>query len=203
MVTSEVWKPVVGYEGIYEVSNMGCLRRLSHYVRSKNNGFAFIKQMEIKPTLSGCGYLRVGLARNGEKKLRSVHRLVAEAFISNPLNLPQVNHKDENKENNSVGNLEWCDAKYNTNYGTHNQRVSLNGKNKGGRAVIATNPISGETLYFVTISDAGRYGYKVCSVWAAINRTDKPRNGKCRLYKGYVWRYADGNERRNYINRSA
>ena len=77
------------------------------------------------------GYLKVQLCKNGKVKIFLIHRLVAQAFIPNPLNLPQVNHKDEDKTNNTVENLEWCTPKYNSNYGTHNKRSAesnINGK---------------------------------------------------------------------------
>lgn len=99
---SEEWKSIRGYAP-YEVSDAGRIRRDGHVlvpVRQKN------------------GYLFVTLCLGGKQTNKLVHRLVAEAFVPNPLNLPQVNHKDEDKTNNVVDNLEWCTAKYNTNYGT-------------------------------------------------------------------------------------
>lgn len=104
----ETWKPVVGYEGLYEVSDLGNVRSLNW--RNK----AGARNLYLKP--HNRGYYQVELASNGKKKMFMVHRLVAMAFIPNPLSLPQVNHKDENKRNNTVGNLEWCDNKYNAKY---------------------------------------------------------------------------------------
>ena len=113
MTEEEIWCPIRGYEGIYEVSDQG---------RVKSIGYG--KERILRPGRNTCGYLLVGLRKNREQKWYLVHRLVAQAFIPNPDNLPQVNHKDENKTNNSVQNLEWCDRKYNCNYGTRNQRIS-------------------------------------------------------------------------------
>ena len=109
----EVWCPIKGFENIYEVSDQGRVRSLK-----------FGKERILKPGKIQNGYLKVNLWKNGEMKQCKVHRLVAQTFIPNPDNLPQVNHKDENKTNNSVQNLEWCDQKYNINYGTRTDRCS-------------------------------------------------------------------------------
>lgn len=119
-MNNEVWKDIKDYEGHYQVSDKGRVKSIK-----------FRKEIIMKPERNKSGYLAIGLRKNGEHKLFKVHRLVAIAFIPNPDNLPQVNHKDENKENNSVENLEWCDSKYNINFGIHNQRISeklTNGK---------------------------------------------------------------------------
>ena len=113
MTNEEIWCPIKGYEGQYQVSDKGMVRSLK-----------FGKERILKPRRNPQGYLLVCLCKNGEIKQCLVHRLVAQAFIPNTNNLPEVNHKDEDKTNNSVMNLEWCDSKYNINYGTRNQRVS-------------------------------------------------------------------------------
>ena len=111
MIDIEEFRDVPGYEGLYEVSNKGRVRR---------NGKI------LKPTLLNNGYLRVELHKQKTEKQVLVHRLVAMTFILNPNNLPCVNHKDEDKTNNAVDNLEWCTHEYNTNYGTRNERASIN-----------------------------------------------------------------------------
>ena len=111
-MNNEVWKDILGYEGLYQVSDKG---------RVKSIGYG--KERILKPANNGRGYLLVGLCKNNEKKHFLVHRIVAQAFIPNPNNLPEVNHRDENKENNRVENLEFCDRKYNCNYGTTKQRM--------------------------------------------------------------------------------
>ena len=106
----EEWKEIPGYEGLYEVSNMGNVRNV------RRN-----KLLRLSKTNNR--YIRVSLCKNGIKTGLTVHRLVTEAFLPNPDNLPEVNHKDEDKTNNRVENLEWCDHKYNMNYGTRNIRA--------------------------------------------------------------------------------
>ena len=113
----EIWKYIEGYEGLYEVSSYGRVRSLGQFVNHNYGGYAYRKGRILKPGLGSRGYLSVTLSKNGIQKNYSVHRLVAQAFIENPDNLPQVNHKDEDRTNNNVTNLEWCDAKYNVNYG--------------------------------------------------------------------------------------
>lgn len=110
----EIWKDIKGYEGLYQVSNLGRVKSLGNNKRRKEK---ILKQVE-----DGGGYLFVLLCKNGKGKMFKVHRLVAQAFTPNPNNYPQVNHKDENKQNNCVWNLEWCDCKYNINYGTGIER---------------------------------------------------------------------------------
>ena len=115
----ESWKDIEGYEGMYQISNEGRVKSLE---RQKEDG-RFCRERLLKQTISDRGYCRVGLQKGKKLKVVYVHRLVAEAFIPNPDNLPQVNHKDESKLNNSAQNLEWCTAKDNNNYGTKTKRA--------------------------------------------------------------------------------
>lgn len=104
-------RDIKGYEGLYAISADG---KVYGYKRKK-----FLTQHPI-----GRGYLKVSLCKDGEMKNFLIHRLVAEAFLSNPNNLPQVNHINEDKSDNRVENLEWVSAKENDNYGTRNKRIS-------------------------------------------------------------------------------
>lgn len=118
----EIWKPVVGYEGLYEVSNLGRVKSLDRIVKGCYGSIAHKKGKIISSGIGSTGYCIVSLQKDGKGKSFGVHRLVAQAFIPNPDNLPMVNHKDEVKTNNNVENLEWCDCKYNCNYGTGIER---------------------------------------------------------------------------------
>ena len=122
----EIWKDIEGYEGLYQVSNKGRIKSLN---RIDSRGHK-VNEKILSSKPNNKGYLRVHLYKNGKRKPFSVHRLVAIAFIPNPNNLLEVNHKDENKENNTVDNLEWCDRKYNANYGGRNERASVSNKGK-------------------------------------------------------------------------
>lgn len=107
---AEIWKPIKGYEGIYEISNKGRIKSISSGL--------IRKQLTDK-----WGYNMINLSKEGKKTRFFVHRLVASAFLDNPNKLPQINHKDEDKTNNCVENLEWCTQKYNNEYGTRKERI--------------------------------------------------------------------------------
>lgn len=126
----EYWKPIKGYEGLYQVSNFGRVKSLQRIVNNGNNSVRIIKERILKNQMDKDGYYVVNLHKTNKSKTFRVHRLVAEAFIPNPDNLPEINHKDENKLNNHVDNLEYCDRVYNINYGTHNERMIKNQHNK-------------------------------------------------------------------------
>lgn len=116
----EEWRPVKGYEGLYEVSNMGRVKSL-HYGKSRI----------LKQITNTNGYMAVDLHKDGTRSPKRVHRLVATAFIPNPHNKPEVNHKDGNKKNNTVDNLEWCTSSYNTKHAYRNGLVNKDEQKKG------------------------------------------------------------------------
>lgn len=123
MIENEYWRDVPGYQGYYQVSNLGrvkSLERTLEYPPSKaypNGVIKTLKERIMTPCKDKKGYLFVQLFKCGNFKSNKVHRLVASAFLENPENLPLINHKDENKQNNRLENLEWCTPQYNSNYG--------------------------------------------------------------------------------------
>lgn len=119
----EIWKPIKDYEELYEVSNLGRIKALARK-KNCNKGYGIIKEHIMKPTNCGTEYYRVPLTNKEHiKKYYLVHRLVAQAFIENPNNYPCVNHLDCNSLNNKANNLEWCDYKYNANYGNRKFKI--------------------------------------------------------------------------------
>lgn len=119
----EIWKDIDGFKGYYQVSNFGRIKSLFRYVKVKN-GFRSVQEKILKPKIDKDGYLHIVLQKNRKSRYFAIHRIVANAFIPNPNNLPQINHKDENKANNHVENLEWCTELYNDNYGNRNKKIS-------------------------------------------------------------------------------
>lgn len=107
----EIWRDIKGWEGVYAISNFGRV-------------YSYRNDLYLAQIPNQDGYLRVRLSNNGFRKMEFIHRLVALHFIDNPDKKPQVNHKDENRQNNRVDNLEWVTAKENNNYGNHNAKVA-------------------------------------------------------------------------------
>ena len=112
----EIWKPVVGYEEYYQISNKGRLKRIAFYHTNWKKEKQLLKRNKILKTSNEKGYEKIKLVADNKKRIAYIHRLVAEAFIPNPMNYKEVNHIDNNPSNNNVENLEWCDRKYNLQY---------------------------------------------------------------------------------------
>ena len=117
------WKTISGYEGYYEVSDKGVVRAITRDVPYKNGKMHSLKGRVIKPSKDKDGYLLVHLYKNGKTTTFKVHRLVAQEFIPNPEKFPDVNHRNEVKDDNRVENLEWCTREYNVNYGDRNKKA--------------------------------------------------------------------------------
>ena len=115
LLTDEIWKDIKGYEGLYQASTLGEIRRIESVVVDKNKKrIRTFKNKKIKQILRKDGYYFVNLSKNGKVKTAKVHRLIAETFLKNDVNYNIINHKDGNKINNNVTNLEWCTCSHNT-----------------------------------------------------------------------------------------
>ena len=137
------WKEIPGYEGLYLVSDDGDIVALPKIVRCGQKTI-HRKAKPIKAQIRS-GYEFVKLTNGAESKKYSVHRLVAEAFLPNPHNLPKVNHKDENPLNNNVGNLEWCTRQYNIAYSKNKAVVQIakDGKESAFASIKAASDVTG------------------------------------------------------------
>ena len=186
---NEVWKDIKGYEGLYQVSNYGRVKSLPKYKKQWRGGLITVKERILKLHSQGTGYYNIQLFKNGICEYRYIHRLVAEAFLPNPNNLPCVNHKNENPSDNFVENLEWCTNGYNVNYGTRNIRVAekqINRKDCSRQVLQYTK--SGLFLKeYQSIAEAtretgvqGTHIIQVCQM--------KPKHKSA---GGFIWRYKD------------
>lgn len=189
----EEWKDIKGYEGLYQVSNMGRVRSVDRYINYKNVGVSLRKGRILKPKTDKYDYLIVNLSYNGKIKTHKVHRLVAEAFIPNPDNLSQVNHKSEVKTENFVENLEWCSVAYNNTYGTKLERQSISfkngehhryyGKNPNAKPVIQYDKDGNIIKEFDCLKSAAEYYNISCQV-IRLNIT-----GKTKTCHNSIWKF--------------
>lgn len=176
----EIWKDVVGYEGLYQVSNLGRVKSLNY----NRTG----KEKIMKPISHKYGYLKVNLRKNNSEKKFLIHRLVAQAFLPNPNNLPQVNHKDENPSNNIVTNLEYCDAKYNSNYGTRNEKLSINLTNRKDLSKVVLQ-IDKNTNVIINIFPSIREAER--QTGCSNKNIQRCCKGKSKSAYGYKWSYKE------------
>jgi hypothetical protein len=171
----EIWKDVPDFNGLYKISNLGNVKSFNKSNRHYGQEFHL-----LKPTLVSNGYYQVTLYDSQKKKHKyQVHKLVAELFIDNPNNYPCVNHKDENKLNNIVDNLEWCTYSYNNSYGTAKLRMRIT----------KSRPVSQYTLEGIWIAS-----YVSPSIAADLLKCDRHRiteccNGKTASALGYLWEW--------------
>lgn len=176
MMNKEIWKDIKGYEGLYQISNFGRVKSLP-----KMAGKSPRKEQILKNNLDRYGYYFVALSKYGVRNNKLIHRLVAEAFINNPNNYLQINHKDENKLNNCVNNLEWCTTKYNINYGNRTKKVikklskKVSQYNSNGKYIKTYNSIS-EASRKCNISQGS-----ICSCC----------KNKLKQSHGFIWKYVE------------
>ena len=174
----EEWKDIKGYEGLYQVSNLG---RIKSIPRAVCNGFntRHIKERIRVQVKSKSGYMNVGLNKDGKFTRFRVHRLVAEAFLPNPHNYVEINHKDEDKANNHITNLEWCGREKNCNHGTRNKRIS----EYQSKPVVQIS-MTGEIVNtFSSASEAEK------AIGAKGGHIGSCCQGKRKTAHGYMWRY--------------
>ena len=177
-----VRKPIKGFEGLYDISNFGEVR----------NSKGEIKKHGIKRTPCTC-YKTVRLWKDGKYHTKYIHRLIAEAFIPNPQNLPFINHKDEDGTNNSIENLEWCTREYNVNYGTARMRQAkkIRGRESEKRKGVYQFDSDGKFVaYYPSITLASE---ETCCSRSAISEVCR---GKRESTKGYLWKFEDGTDMR-------
>ena len=182
-IDGEIWKDIIGFEGNYQISNFGRVKSCDRFIPHKRHGTWHIKERLLKPHLDGPSnsqYLSVMLHRgNGKMDCKRIHRLVAETFIPNIYNLPQVNHIDGNKKNNTVSNLEWVSELENTAHAWRNGLCENIVKAKQ-RPVV--NLDTGE--HFASVADAERsFGKSFGAISHALN-------GKHERAHGAHWAYA-------------
>lgn len=156
----EIWKDIESYEGMYQVSSLGRVKSLSRRC-STHWGTRLVPEKLLCPNVKEAGYLCLDLHKDGKSKEFSIHRLVAQAFIPNPNNLPEVNHKDGDKQNNCVDNLEWCTNLDNVRHAIQNgliSRAQLSHFQKCGTSAVSKKVICLNTsMVFDSLNAAGRY----------------------------------------------
>ena len=164
----EIWKDIKEYEGLYQVSNLGRVKRIT-------------TGRVLKPLKHANGYLMVKLSKNSIVYTKTVHRLVAEAFIPNPEHKSEINHIDENKTNNNVSNLEWMTRKENINHGTRTERMSKT----QSIPIIATNIKTGESKEF--------YGARECARQLGLTHGNitSVLKGRYKQTGGYIFKYKE------------
>jgi hypothetical protein len=175
---NEEWRDVVGWEGLYQVSNLGRVKSLP---RPRNAIHPYItKERILRPRKVGKDreYLSVALCYEGKYKQEKVHRLVAKAFVPNPNNYTEVNHKDENKGNNVALNLEWCSRSYNVNYGSGNAK----------RIRTTIESVLQYTLDGIFVAEYNSFAEAAKAVGSASANISHVVNGDYKTHKGYVWK---------------
>lgn len=191
----EIWKPIKGFEELYEVSNYGRVRSKDRVVKVPFGRRGIVRGKILKPQPNSRGYLRIFLFDGtGKQKRIFVHRIVAQNFLDNPFNLPVVNHLDFDFTNNRADNLEWTTLKGNTQYSLIRGRLKrtkewLANQKRGlelamGKSVIGTNEITGETIFFKALNDCAKSGFQPSCVSNCCT-------GKRKHHLGFTWRFAN------------
>ena len=188
----EEWRDIKGYEGLYQISNLG-------RVKSLRNNHGQFREKILKTCSNKLGYSYINLYKEGKNKKCLVHRLVALHFIPNPNNYKEINHKDENKQNNRVENLEWCTAEYNSNYGTRILRMIKAQKGQNRPSVRGSNSTRARKVQCVTtgkkfncITEAAKYYYVERRSITSCCQGKRKSSGKHPVTgEKLVWKYID------------
>ena len=189
-----IWKDIKGYEGLYQVSNCGEVRKLRFINNITNKEKIFM----ITPQKINSGYYKIVLYKNAVYKNKTIHRLVAETFIPNPNNYPCVNHKDGNKNNNNVENLEWCTYSENAKHAYKNNLTTAAAKGKYGGEnpkAIKVNMIDKNTNKVIKQFDSQIEAAKYIGVKRSCHIVSCCK-GRLKTAYGYKWMYAN----REYSN---
>lgn len=180
-LSNEIWKDIPGYEGFYQISNMGRVKGLERTIVYKNNYVHKYESKVKKQKITEDGYLRVGLNKSNNQKWITVHRLVALAFIPNPNNKETVNHINENKKDNRVENLEWMTRIENQSYGTARERATKS-KSKKVLQLTTNGELVKEWSSAVEAEKTGKFSNShICSCC----------KGRRKTHKGYIWKYKE------------
>lgn len=183
----EIWKDIKGYEGCYQISTWGRVRSLDRFIKCKlsHTGRCIKKGKLLSIGYNKDGYIQYFLSKNSCTKTNLVHRLVAEAFVPNPNNFPEVNHKDEDKTNNRVDNLEWCTREYNVNYGTMIERVKKANTNGKCSKILYQYNLNGNLIkVWPSVSEAGRNGFNRTAILNVCS-------GLSQTHKKFIWSYKE------------
>lgn len=187
----EIWKDIKGFEGYYQISNMGNVRSLDRF-----DGIRNLRGQSIRPNSKRNGYLQVGLRRDSKRKWTTIHRLVATHFIDNPENRPQVNHIDGNKLNNTVDNLEWATPAQNLYHARKNNLIEApkgkehvnfgicGAESKSAKKVVRYDKDSKETKVYEALILTEDDGFDRTSVSKCCNK-------KLKTHKGYQWYFIE------------
>ena len=186
---TEIWKPVVGYEGFYDVSNWGRVKSLTRVIVQGNGKRITVKERILKTAVQNRGYEFVSLSNSSGKKYKLVHTLVGTAFIPNPHNKPFIDHIDGDRRNNRVENLRWCTPKENSNFELAIKHTSDAARGKTGKLCPNSKKVSQYSLDGNFIRSF--YGTLEAGRETGISNISRACLNPNRTAGGYFWRHED------------
>lgn len=193
----EIWKDVIGYEGLYMVSSFGRIISLGRIVQNPAGGPYWIETKLLNPYINKYGYYSINLRKDNKATTMRIHRIMCKTFLPNPNNLPSIDHIDGNKQNNLLSNLKWCSCKENSNNPNTKRRMSISAKIRCSEGRIHHQEIVGVNIYnpkdiicFDRIMDASKYGFCAPSI-------TKCCKGRLNKHQNYRWYYKSDYEALN------